>query len=317
MTKPNYRAVFVSPHLDDAVFSCAGRIAQLVAEGPVLVLNIFTRYLSEVKNRGVVLGEERYAEESEAACFLGFSSLRLDELDVSFRDDAYRSIGKIFRAPIERDLASLPTLRKKVFQVLGELTFDQLYLPLGVGWHVDHVLAHAVFQQWPAGGELVFYEDAPYCLLPHTTRYRLNELGTFAQPSHDASLASAKPLQAWWDTSSAFMSTALMMNVKPRVVRILGVPVVGAYLYSLMSQHRRPQKPLRGHWQPTVIDIEAHFHRKIEAMMRYKSQFKAFFLDRNDCVRQFEAYATSVCSRPNAIERYWTLLPSPDRANLR
>ena len=52
MDKKRYRAVIVSPHLDDAVFSCGGAIAQMVTEGPVLVLNIFTRYLSEVKIRG-------------------------------------------------------------------------------------------------------------------------------------------------------------------------------------------------------------------------------------------------------------------------
>ena len=70
--KTRYRAVFISPHLDDAVFSCGGRIAQLVKEGPVLVFNIFTRYLSEVKIRGVVLGEERYLEEKFGLAYLGY-----------------------------------------------------------------------------------------------------------------------------------------------------------------------------------------------------------------------------------------------------
>lgn len=310
MPDSHFRAVFISPHLDDAVFSCAGQIARLVAEGPVLVLNIFTQYLSEVKNRGVVLGEERYAEEAAAASFLGFSSRRLDELDVSFRDDAYRSLAKIFRAPIERDVAAFPALQEKVLQSLADVTFDQLYLPLAVGWHVDHVLAHLVFQPWQARSELVYYEDAPYCLLPHATRYRLNELGTYARPPHDVSLAPADDLRAWWDTTTAFMGTALMKNVKPWLVRMLGVPVVSAYLYGLLASHAGPKGPPRGNWQSTIIEIEPFFSRKVDAMMLYRSQFKEFFLGRSDCVCQFEAYATRTTSRPIPIERYWTLSPS-------
>ena len=39
-----YRAVIISPHLDDAVFSCGGLILKLKSEGPILVINIFTKY---------------------------------------------------------------------------------------------------------------------------------------------------------------------------------------------------------------------------------------------------------------------------------
>ena len=42
----HYRAVVLSPHLDDAVFSCAAAIRQLRQEGPVLVINIFPRFLA-------------------------------------------------------------------------------------------------------------------------------------------------------------------------------------------------------------------------------------------------------------------------------
>ena len=70
--KRRYRAVVISPHLDDAVFSCGGAIAAMVEEGPVLVLNLFTGYLSTMKIHGAVLGEERYQEERDAARFLGF-----------------------------------------------------------------------------------------------------------------------------------------------------------------------------------------------------------------------------------------------------
>ena len=171
--KPRYRAIFISPHLDDAVFSCGGTIAKLVEEGPVLVLNLFTRYLSEVKIRGVVLGNERYQEEVDAADFLGFESLNLGELDVSFRREAYRQLGNIFRPPLAEDLAWLPTLREKVFAVLAALDYQQLYVPLGIGWHVDHVLTFLLFEPWATQENLCFYEDAPYCSILLIVTFRL------------------------------------------------------------------------------------------------------------------------------------------------
>ena len=66
-----YRAVVLSPHLDDAVFSCAAAIRQLRQQGPVLVINIFTRYLAtSTLKHGVPLVDSRHDEERAAAAFL-------------------------------------------------------------------------------------------------------------------------------------------------------------------------------------------------------------------------------------------------------
>ena len=46
--KKHYNAVFISPHIDDAIFSCGGTIAQLAHQGNVLILNIFTGFSSEI-----------------------------------------------------------------------------------------------------------------------------------------------------------------------------------------------------------------------------------------------------------------------------
>lgn len=304
--KPHYRAVFISPHLDDAVFSCGGTIAKLVEEGPVLVLNLFTRYLSEVKVRGVVLGDERYKEEANAARFLGFESRNLGELDVSFRRDAYRQLGNIFRPPVAQDLDWLPTLREKVFAVLAELDYQQLYVPLGIGWHVDHVLTHLLFESWAERENLLYYEDAPYCCIPHSTRYRLNELATYPRASNDLSLASTNEIRAWWQSSMAYADTALMKNLKPWIIRQFAVPAVIFYLYRLMALHRNqasatPKRRL----QPLVMPIAGQFERKVEAMALYRSQFKEFFSSREDCIATLMGYASRSQGGVGPVERYW------------
>src|SRR5262245_12638318 len=102
-----YRAVFLSPHLDDAVFSSGGMIAKLASEGRVLVLNVFSRYPAEVNRGPVVITQQRYEEEAGAASLLGFRSDCLDEVDAALRHDAYRSPANLFRAPVADDMERL------------------------------------------------------------------------------------------------------------------------------------------------------------------------------------------------------------------
>lgn len=307
-SRTHYRAVFISPHLDDAVFSCGGLIARLARQGPVLVLNLFTRYLSEVKIRGVVLGEERYQEEADAARFLGFESRCLGELDVSFRRDAYRKLGNIFRPPVAEDKDWLPTLRQKVFALLAELDYQQLYVPLGIGWHVDHVLTHQLFEPWAERDNLLYYEDAPYCCIPHSTRYRLNELAAYQPAANDLSLAPIDETRAWWQSSMAYSNTALMKNLRPWVVRKFAIPAVSFYLHRLMALHRNhANRSAKPRVEAVVMAIDEEFDNKVEAMSLYRSQFREFFADREDCASTLGGYGSLIRCGSGRVERYWVV----------
>jgi len=305
--RPRYRAVFLSPHLDDAVFSCGGLIAKLVGEGPVLVLNVFTCYPRDLKIHGAVLGTERYQEEAAAAGFLGFESRSLGELDAPFRREAYRQLGNLFRPPCQMDLDWLAELRQKLFDVLADLDFQQIYVPLGVGWHVDHVLIHKVFDPWVQSDKLLYYEDAPYCCIPHATRYRLNDLANYPRQPGDISLMPCNELRAWWQAASAYGSTALMKNLQPWIVRQVAVPTVSYYLWRLMARHRRDASTAsKGDLQPKVVNISDQFERKVDAMALYRSQFGEFFSSRQACVDTLAAYAQTMDDNATAVERYWT-----------
>jgi hypothetical protein len=306
MAKPAYKAVFVSPHLDDAVFSCGGEIARLVQEGPVLVLNLFTRYPEAMKSRAIVLGPERYQEEQAAADFLGFTSYNLDELDAPFRRPAYRSPGNLFAPPVMEDSSYLLGLRERVFAYLDGLDYEFLYIPLGIGWHVDHVLTHLVFEPWACQDNLFLYEDVPYALIPHASRYRLNELGKVSAARNVPSLASTWELKAWWQAAMAYADTALMRNLQPWLLRWFAIPVVSFYLYRLMALHRRRFHQAPGHTLvPLIRPISEQFDRKLEAMTLYRSQFREFFLERGDCLSALKAYAQSIDPDAGPLERYW------------
>lgn len=313
MTKPRYKAVFVSPHLDDAVFSCGGEITRLVQEGPVLVLNLFTRYLGEIKVRAIVLGEERYQEEQTASRFLGYESHCFGELDAPFRRPAYHSPGNLFRPPEREDLETyLDELRERVFAYLAGIDYERLYVPLAIGWHVDHMLTHLLFEPWVGQDKLIHYEDAPYCLIPHATRYRLNELGAYPIQENDFSLAPTPEWRAWRSAAMAYAGTALMKNLRPRIVRWFAVPVVSYYLFRLMALHRRlaAASPRPRRLQPVVHPLEGVFARKLLAMALYRSQFREFFADNRDCEKLYMAYAARMRLRDGPIERYWKLEPT-------
>lgn len=304
--RPRYRAVFLSPHLDDAVFSCGGLIAKLVGEGPVLVLNVFTRYLSNLKIHGAVLGAERYQEEADAAGFLGFESRSLGELDAPFRREAYRQLGNLFRPPCQMDLDWLAELRQKLFDMLADLDFQQIYVPLGIGWHVDHVLIHRVFEPWAHSDKLLYYEDAPYCCIPHATRYRLNDLANYPRQPGDISLMPCNELRAWWQAACAYGNTALMKNLQPWIVRQVALPAVSFYLFRLMTRHRRGASTtsLRN-LQPVVVNIANQLDHKVEAMALYCSQFGEFFSSWSDCMATLSNYSRMMGSAGAPIERYW------------
>ena len=161
------------------------------------------KYPKEVKVRAVVIGAERYDEERAAARFLGYASHNFDELDAFFRRPAYRSVGNIFRPPRAGRCGDLDlsALRERVFGFLDGVDYERLYVPMAVGWHVDHTLTHLVFEPWAHRSNLVYYEDARYCRFSDATKYRLKELGTFSRRPGDASLATASGIAGWWQTA--------------------------------------------------------------------------------------------------------------------
>ncbi|MCK6470945.1 MAG: PIG-L family deacetylase [Planctomycetes bacterium] len=313
--KRRFLAVVVSPHLDDAVFSCGGLIARLSQRGQVLLLNLFTQFPQAKMVRAVRLGPERHAEEQAAARFLGVSTYSFNLLDAAFRRPEYGMLGNIFKPPVQDDVASIKDLREEVLGFLDRLDYEYLYVPLGIGWHVDHILTYSIFEGQQADSRIRYYEDAPYCLLPATTRYRLNELGMRHPGSSDLSLAHAGQFESWWALSNTYRKTALMTKLSPWALRVSAIPAVSFYLYRLLSYHKhlgslhaKSSQAVR--WEPECVPIDDAVDRKIDAMECYESQFKAFFHDRIDCRNLLESYAERITGCRSGIERLWRVVPN-------
>lgn len=175
---PEYDAVYLSPHLDDAALSCGGQIHRRTRAGErVLILTVFAGSepdeLSSLALRvhalfGLTSGvmAVRRREDAEACRVLGAVDDRRELPDAVYRQEPgsgrplYDDIARLFEPPCvadEREL--LPRLAA----LLRELPPSrEVFAPLTAGGHVDHRLARRAAEAvWGAG--LAYYEDYPYC----------------------------------------------------------------------------------------------------------------------------------------------------------
>lgn len=173
-----YDAIYLSPHLDDAVLSCGGQIhRQVVARARVLVVTLFAGDvpggpLSEIAREilhymGLEPGNAmafRRREDERACGELGadFEHRRLQESvyrrSRSTGEVFYGDRGSIFGEPATGDAELVGVLQDKLRQLPPAA---KVYSPLGVGSHVDHLLLRQAAEE-AFGGRLAYYEDFPY-----------------------------------------------------------------------------------------------------------------------------------------------------------
>jgi LmbE family N-acetylglucosaminyl deacetylase len=172
-------ALFLSPHLDDAILSCAGRIGRHVARGERVVLLTAFSHADPDDAAGWAA---RRREDQAAAARLGAEPRWLGMPDAPFRDPLYASFDfDVLGGPhAPGDAAWRGRLAARLRQELESLRPAAVYAPLGVGDHVDHRLVFEAAAGLHPG--LRCYEDHPYALVPHAVRRRLDALGLVADP---------------------------------------------------------------------------------------------------------------------------------------
>lgn len=175
--------IFLSPHLDDAVFSCGGTIHKLTQQGAQVIILTITAgdppknlpdspLLQDLHQRwqaGISPIATRRHEDSESAQVIGAIAQYETYFDCIYRQHAekllYPTEESIFDVihpddPLPKQLQTQTASFHKQF---GKITC--LYAPLGVGHHVDHQIVRdwsmAIYKHNP---ELCvkFYEDYPY-----------------------------------------------------------------------------------------------------------------------------------------------------------
>lgn len=296
--KPRFEHVIVSPHLDDAVFSCGGLLSTWTARGErPLVLNVFSQ-TSLVASET----EVRLAEERAAAAMLGYESRVLGAVDAFVRDPAYSSMTGLFDTAPSVYIPEVDHVIARLRAALDTVEYGLVLAPLGIGWHVDHLLAHLAACAVVPKERLSFYEDMPYVFVPQLLAYRLHELERSHRPPAGSVLAHALAASAF------YAGTASMKQAVSPGRRALAMPVLAAWFARQLVRHRHKHPDARA-LTPVVHDVSPHADRRLDACELYASQFPRFFDSRAQCSAWFSAHARRLGSSAHAVERTWRPVP--------
>lgn len=174
--------IYLSPHIDDAVYSCGGliweqtQVGQMVeiwticaGDPPPGPLSPFAQELHTRWETGIEAGQIRRAEDLRAGARVGAVVRQFDLPDCIYRRDPitgeawYASEAAIFGAvhPADTGVAWL------VNQLITNLPLDaQVVCPLALGNHVDHQVVRVAAEK--VGCVRWYYADFPYAAREET-----------------------------------------------------------------------------------------------------------------------------------------------------
>ena len=168
-------ALALSPHLDDAVFSCGGLLALLADAGwHVCMATAFTATRHPIQGFALACQLDkglppdvdymalRRAEDRDAAAILGVSDLRhIDLPEAPHR--GYGSAPALFGATRDGDDIWRP-VAALIAALDAELRPALVLAPQGLGGHVDHRQMIRAVRDAVSAERLAWYRDTPYAI---------------------------------------------------------------------------------------------------------------------------------------------------------
>ncbi|MEE7491876.1 PIG-L deacetylase family protein [Methylobacterium oryzae] len=166
-------ALALSPHLDDAAFSCGGLLASLARDGwRIVMATLFTGSVAEPSGFALAcqldkgLGQEvdymalRRDEDVRAAAALGIAP----PVHLPFREAPHRGYGsapELF-SDTRADDGIAADLAPAMAGLIAAESPDLLLAPQAIGGHVDHVQAVRALRSLDLPSPILWWRDFPY-----------------------------------------------------------------------------------------------------------------------------------------------------------
>jgi hypothetical protein len=99
-------------------------------------------------------------------------------------------------------------IKEKILAIINKKKQAMIFFPIGLGKHVDHVLAQRVGLHFPQ--DVVFYSDFPYCLSDREGEAILQEKG-FTKGEFDKHLVRKNTLIKKYKTQHLFSEEPLII----------------------------------------------------------------------------------------------------------
>ena len=167
-------ALALSPHLDDAAFSCGGTLHLLASRGwQVVVATLFTASVPHPSVFALACQTDkgfspdldymalRREEDAAASAVLGVRPLHLPLPEAPHR--GYDSAAALFGAVLPADWVA-PPLEETLRYLVDRMRPDLILAPQAIGGHVDHVQLTGVFGRMPASAPILWWRDFPYAV---------------------------------------------------------------------------------------------------------------------------------------------------------
>lgn len=321
-----YDCLFLAPHLDDVALSCPARVLEENATGKkVLIATLFSHPGATDAGRFKSGNyQARREEDRRAAEVLNADTLHAGMLDAPFRWDQYQKFTGLMFKRDQNHAQTMMQAAEYIAKLIERAKPDLMFVPLGVGWHIDHRLsreaamvgvsnfkwrtlenkdAKALTPELRAHAanstpRLVFYEDRPYAFVQESVRLRLAELG-YSSDAHDLPLLESDEFR------------------KTFIESFMNAPYVKAHLDA--DEHEFCLRHLNSHLTRGSVqhapqaqaDVRIYDRITLSAVRRavgeYGSQIGGLYGDIDAWQRATLEYSRGMGFANEYIERYWTL----------
>ena len=288
-------SLYLSPHPDDVPRACGGRLlTEASRQQRILVVTLFGGSPEPVRTLGVPDARQGALELPPAAQ----------------RNRYYSSFAALTEGRHPDDDAWLSQIAELLNDIRHRTRARQVYVPLGVGSHIDHRLCHeAALRVFSSGdGRNVFlYEERPEAVVPGAVRMRLGELGARLPPAA-AEAADASSLAPFLLRFHVAAQARGDLKGWPERLRSTGL----AARRWRQGRDWHAQKGFGPRLQPVVQPLEGAAAAGLSRLR------EAWPLASGRSAVRLQALSRRYSSRLGGenVERYWLLLPATEESGL-
>ena len=161
--------LFISPHLDDVIFSLGSYI--LKSSNSIIVCTVFTKknndILKTLQGDYYLYGDYSTRVREDFTTIYNLKKniiiLHLDIPEEMFR---------------ETNDGIINIIHTKLNTIINTYSINSIYFPLAIGYHTDHILIYET-SLLLRNNNIKYYFDYPYCTMKFNTTIRLSDFGIF------------------------------------------------------------------------------------------------------------------------------------------
>ena len=267
---PRPHLVVIEPHMDDAALSVGGRLLHRRGQCRITILSVvkwsnFTSYLKLKRNFIDVeqITKLRLEESALAAALLGAEHQCLDWFDGPLRFwpperwsqetiEVFNAESRTF-AYLFPDRQEVLHLAEQLHRTLAALAPDELWIPMGLGDHMDHhTTRNACFHMLSEAREqfaslpVFLYEDLPYAAAEGHAAQILTALKTCGAVLHsgseDISDVFEQKMRAISVYASQFKRSAIEPEIRQLALQAGNQKTLAESFHQIESLHRPPSE---------------------------------------------------------------------------